>query len=390
MTSRQRLLCALERRVPDRLPVTTHHLMPSFLETLPGKPTPLEFFDRFGLDAVCWLNVNAPDPGCGQYFDPDHTPGEYEARRIVTECWRIEAEDVPDRWYRTVRYAIHTPRATLTTVLQSDAYTTWVAERLVKNKSDIDVIAEYMPPLVCDVEAVNRRAASFGERGIVRGTVPGFDVYGQPGCWQDAAVLVGIERLILSVYDDPDWVRRLLAVLEKRKRTWVSSLAGARYDLIELGGGDASSTVISPGIFEEFVAPYDASLIEEAHKAGMRVVYHICGGIMPLLDLLVAMKPDALETFTPSAMGGDADLGAAKKKIGGAVCMIGGFDQVHFFTGVDPERTRAEVRRCFEEAGEGGGYILAPSDHFFEAEIPLLEAYADEARACVYHPAGEG
>ena len=42
------------------------------------------------------------------------------------------------------------------------------------------------------------------------------------------------------------------------------------------------------------------------------------------------------------------------------------------------------MRRCFEAAGAGGGYILSPSDHFFEADTPLLEAFAEEARECVY------
>jgi hypothetical protein len=64
--------------------------------------------------------------------------------------------------------------------------------------------------------------------------------------------------------------------------------------------------------------------------------------------------------------------------------MIGGFDQFHYFKGCTPEETRKAVRKCFSDAGEGGGYILSPSDHFFEAEIELLEAYADEARKCVY------
>ena len=48
------------------------------------------------------------------------------------------------------------------------------------------------------------------------------------------------------------------------------------------------------------------------------------------------------------------------------------------------EKLRAEVRRCFEEAGPGGGYILSPSDHFFDADPALLAAFADEARQCVY------
>jgi uroporphyrinogen-III decarboxylase len=83
-------------------------------------------------------------------------------------------------------------------------------------------------------------------------------------------------------------------------------------------------------------------------------------------------------------MGGDVDLDEAKKRIGDRVCMIGGFDQFHCFTGCTPQETRKEVRRCFEAAGDGGGFILSPSDHFFEAEIPLLEAFADEAQKCKY------
>jgi hypothetical protein len=42
------------------------------------------------------------------------------------------------------------------------------------------------------------------------------------------------------------------------------------------------------------------------------------------------------------------------------------------------------VRQCFEAAGAGGGYILSPSDHFFDADPRLIEAYANEARNCVY------
>ena len=83
-------------------------------------------------------------------------------------------------------------------------------------------------------------------------------------------------------------------------------------------------------------------------------------------------------------MGGDADLAEAKRRIGDRVCMIGGFDQFHFFKGCTPEQTRAEVRRCFEAAGQGGGYILSPSDHFFDADPELILAFADEARNCIY------
>ncbi len=269
-------------------------------------------------------------------------------------------------------------------VLQGDAHTNWVTERLVREKNDIDLIARYAPAPLCDVAEINRRAGAFGDRGLVRGMIPGFDVYGQPGCWQDAAVLFGIEELIMATFDDPAWVHAFLGMLRERKSRYVASLAGARFDLIELGGGDASATVISPAIFEEFVAPYDAPLIAQAQALGQRIVYHTCGGMMAFLELLAEMGPDAMETFTPEGMGGDADLAEAKERIGGRVSMIGGFDQFHFFRGCDPAETRREVRRCFEAAGKGGGYILAPSDHFFEADPELIAAFADEARICVY------
>jgi len=125
-------------------------------------------------------------------------------------------------------------------------------------------------------------------------------------------------------------------------------------------------------------------LIEAAHQSGQRVVYHTCGGMMPILEDIAAMKPDAMETFTPPAMGGDVILKEAKRRIGDRVCMIGGLDQFHFFKGCSPQETRDEVRRCFQAAGEGGGFILASSDHFFEAETELLKAFADEALKCIY------
>ncbi|MBL0173729.1 MAG: hypothetical protein IPP94_00400 [Ignavibacteria bacterium] len=384
MTSRQRFLAALDGSLPDRLPVTTHHLMPSFLDDVLGGETADGFFDRFGLDPVTWPAAFLPDPARGQYADPAHLPGAGEARRILSDEWIIRQEEIDDPAYRTVRYSFHTPGKTLRMTLQSDRHTSWVSERLVKEKSDIEVIARHAPAIACDIREINARADAFGERGLVRGAGLSFEVYGQPGCWQDAAVLYGIEELIFATFDDPDWVRAFLSILQQRKRAYIESLAGARYDLIELGGGDASSTVISPRIFEEFVAPFDAPLIDAAHAAGQRVVYHLCGGIMPVLDAVAAMRPDAIETFTPEAMGGDADLAEAKRRLAGAVCMIGGFDQFHFFRGCAPRSTRDEVRRCFAEAGEGGRYILCPSDHFFDASPELLEAYADEARRCRY------
>jgi uroporphyrinogen-III decarboxylase len=272
----------------------------------------------------------------------------------------------------------------LTTILQSNEHTTWVSEHLIKEKSNIDLIGAYVTAPLCDIEEVNRQADAFGDQGLIRGTICSFDLRGQPGTWQDVAILVGIEPLILATFDDPEWVHELLGILYRRKETYVRSLKGAKYDLLELGGGDASNTVISPKIFREFVAPYDAKLIALAHEAGQHIVYHTCGGMMRILEDIAGMNPDAMETFTPPDMGADVDLAEAKQRIGDQICMIGGFDQAHHLIGCTEAVTRENVRRCFAEAGGNGGYILCPSDHFFDVDLDLLAAFADEARKCVY------
>jgi uroporphyrinogen decarboxylase len=384
MTPKARLVATLDRKPTDHLPATTHHLMRHYMDKhFPGR-TDDDFFAEFGLDPIFWVQAHRPDTKAGARFQDNHAPGFLEAQLITSDSWRFEREEVPGREYATVRHRIVTPRKTLTLELQSNEFTAWVSERLIKERSDIDLIAEFAPQPLCDVEAINRHADRYGDRALIRGNINCFELYGQPGCWQDACVLYGVEEMILATYDDPQWVHAFLSILRDRKARFADSMKGARYDLIEDGGGDASSTVISPRVFDEFVAPYDREVIARARAAGQRVVYHTCGGMMPILERLVGLGSNALETFTPPAMGGDMRLAEAKQRIGDKVCFIGGFDQNRFFTTSTPEETRAEVRRCFREAGGGGGFILCPSDHFFEAEPALLHAFADEARRCTY------
>lgn len=385
MTHKERFLTALGRGKPDRLPVTTHHLMQYFLDKYLNGATSQAFFTRFDLDPITWPVFHKPNVSLGDVSDPRQgEPGFLEARRVSSERWQTFAEDVSTGGCQATRYRFVTPKGTLTMVTQSNEQTTWLVECPVKEKRDIDLIGDYGTEPLCDVEAVNRLAEEYGSRGLVRSHVACFDVFGQPGTWQDACCLYGTEQLILATYDDPDWVHEFLRILHRRKRTYIQSMAGAHLDLVELGGGSASSTVISPKLFDEFVAPYDTELIALAHAAGQRIVYHTCGGMMPILERIAAMGPDAMETFTPPGMGGDMDLAQAKKRIGDKVCMIGGFDQFHHLSGCSPVETRSAVRRCFEAAGEGGGYILCPSDHFFDADLQLIEAFADEAHRCVY------
>lgn len=85
-------------------------------------------------------------------------------------------------------------------VLQSDTHTTWLCERVIKEKSDIEILAKYMPAPKCDVAEINKASDDFGDRGLMRGHIACFDGFGQPGCWQDASCMYGIENLIMATF----------------------------------------------------------------------------------------------------------------------------------------------------------------------------------------------
>ena len=52
MTAKQRLVTAFERGVPDRLPVTTHFLMPYFLNKYMGGMSNEACFEHCGWDPI--------------------------------------------------------------------------------------------------------------------------------------------------------------------------------------------------------------------------------------------------------------------------------------------------------------------------------------------------
>jgi len=141
MTSRQRLLAALDRKVPDRLPVTNHFVMPHFLNKYMDGISEEKFWTITGLDPILWTISHRPDPSKGEYFDPGQTEiGFLESRRIASDDWRIEAIPLPDPTYTSTRYNFVTPGGTLSMVLQANDYTAWVAEHLIKEKKDIEIL----------------------------------------------------------------------------------------------------------------------------------------------------------------------------------------------------------------------------------------------------------
>jgi uroporphyrinogen-III decarboxylase len=361
MTSRERLLAALNRETPDRLPASVHQWQPYHLNKYLDGMDALSAFKHFGLDAALagLPQIEQTSPNWRKEVQHETSPSGYPLRRTL----------------------YHTPEGTLSEAWESREHTGWLVEHLIKRDEDIDLIDRYLLVPRLDRQKVVEMCDRVGDAGIVRGFVWGI----QGGCWQDACELYGMTPLILKAKRDPAWVHHLLRVLQEKKLQFIEqSLADAPYDLIETGGGAASSTCISPALHREFCLPYDRAQHDALHALGHKVVYHTCGGMMPLLDLIKANGCEASETLTPPGMGGDAEPQALKEQLGAHVCLIGGMNQNDVLDHGDAATIRAEVQRLFATYGQGGGYIMSPSDHFFETPPASLQAYADAARECVY------
>ena len=287
MTSKERMMRALNKEKPDRVPVTVHQWQQYHLDTYMNGMTPLEACKYWEWMPLFSISRRWGSSGCP-------TRKSILCRRRSGRSKSILSTAILATKYFTIQSPHRTGKLTYKT--GGNLTTTWVTEYLIKKHEDIDLIEKYMPVAKLDKKKVAAEYDAVGDAGILRGFVWG----DQAGCWQHACCLMDVQQLILESIDNPDWVHRLMRILMNKKLQFIEeSLAGAKFDLIETGGGAGSDTLISPQMHREFCLPYDKKINEALHKHGFLTAYHTCGGMMNILDLIVANGTDASETLAP-------------------------------------------------------------------------------------------
>jgi len=366
MTSRERMLTALSNGRPDRLPCQVHGWMPYYLNHYLGGMDWYQANDRFGFDNAI-------------YVSPDYRYDPADEARWVKRSHDLGINRDGDRaWEET----IETPKGTLHHAGAGNEITGWTTEHLIKTEADFALWDQFSPvPIGIDFTKIQQARDKLGDRGIVR-SHPFSPGQGSP--WQSFCTLVDTEKAIMMAMDEPAFLHHALEAIVVKTLRVLEMWKGMPADMVEVGGGAGSSTVISPTMFQEFCLPYDRRQNKLLHEAGLKVVYHLCGGVMPMLDLVVETQADGLETMTPPSMGGNCDLREASRRVGDKLFFIGGFDQNAGFENGTPAKARELVFQCFEATKDHAGYIIAPSDHFFHGDPANLQAFADAARECMY------
>ncbi len=326
MTSRERVLTALEHGTPDRVPLFAFSVDPKFIRTF-GHGNPLEAFGALGLDAIplraqnwcqgvpllATLSGEIPEKECT-------AGGVFGGWNGVDEFGRV--------WRRG----------------------SYVGGTL-KDWDDLD---RCIPPLKLEERtppaAVERVKARFPDKAYVLNF--------HSGPFGLTIESMGFETFCEALYRKRD----LVAETIRRRTDWFIAVArhvvnlGA--DFVVMGDDVAfkGATFVSPADFRELVFPHYRRIAE---SLPVPVVWHSDGFIEPLLDMAVEAGFRGIHAMEPPA---GNDMGRIKRRYGRELVLLGNVDCVEVLTGTDLARVRADVDRCMAQAKAGGGYMLASSN----------------------------
>ena len=126
--------------------------------------------------------------------------------------------------------------------------------------------------------------------------------------------------------------------------------------------------MVSPQMYRTLIKPRQKHVFDLLQQSGMKVLYHSCGNVWPLVPDLIEMGVEALNPIQVSAaeMG---DTSAFRKKWGRELAFWGGVDTQHVLPLGTPQEVRQEVWRRLDDMARDGGYVLA-SVHNLQPEIP--------------------
>jgi hypothetical protein len=327
----------------------------------------------FDLDPICFLQNLYTEATFLDVLTYGAAPGTERTVREITPEWR-EIEEVIEEhesWW-LIRQIVETPKGPLERRVKAERETVWMQDDFIKATRDLEKL-QFAPLPSANNEGIKGEASTYRRHGISRGYVT--------NPWQD--IITGIRdinRLLLDCYDRPSWVKEMANLLLMRKLYWIKTLPLDSIDLMEVGGGPSGTSLVSPDFYERFIMEPDRAMVDGLKLKGILTVNHNCGKMIDVFEMMVSTGVDAMESLTPSSHGGDCDdLDMIKQRWGDRVCLMGGFDQALIEFG-EPAEIREEVRRLIDHYGSGGGYILENTDHFFDAPVGNVRAYAEAAR----------
>ncbi len=159
-----------------------------------------------------------------------------------------------------------------------------------------------------------------------------------------AADLRGINHLMMDFFEEPDFVRDLMAFAAETGLAFAKAQIDAGVDII--GVGDAAASLVGPMVYDEYVWQYEKELVEGIHAAGGMARLHICGNTSPILESMGKLGCEIVDLDHMVSM---AD---ARTAMGPNQVLLGNIDPVSVLRGGTPETIRSALSVCHAACGE--------------------------------------
>jgi uroporphyrinogen decarboxylase len=189
-----------------------------------------------------------------------------------------------------------------------------------------------------------------------------------------AFALQGMDKFLLNLALNPDFAKALLYKINQLCQNLIANFLrelDENVDVICIGDdlGTQESLLMSPKMYREILKPIHADLISFIkNRTNAKVFFHTDGDIFPLIGDFIEIGIDILNPIQTSA-GKLSDLGNLKKRFGKNIVFCGAIDTHRILPRGSPDQIRQEVKRVIELLGPDGGFLLAPV-HTIMDDVP--------------------
>lgn len=177
--------------------------------------------------------------------------------------------------------------------------------------------------------------------------------------WTQFMELFGYEDSLMYMLDDPAKIHAILRAYTAGSADLACRQAERGVDAVLISSAFAGGGFISPAQYEEFVLPYERTVVQRVKSQFDVPVYtHTCGAIGDRLELMVATGIDGIDTLDPPPLG-TVDLEDAKRRVGDRLFFKGNIDPVNTLLRKSRNEVREDALWRLRVGSPGSGFILS-------------------------------
>ena len=174
--------------------------------------------------------------------------------------------------------------------------------------------------------------------------------------------MVGPERVLMAMVEDPEWVQDMFLADARLCVTIAEEMLGRGFDF-DAGWifddlGFKHKGFFSPAMYHELLMPAQKMICDVLKSRGKPMILHSCGYVTEFVPLFMEAGFDCLQPLEVKA---GNDLVGLKQTYGDRLAFMGGID-VRAMADPDPGVIEREIASKIPLAKQGGGYIFH-SDH---------------------------